>query len=137
MYRLVDLKVEHVNQLLMEKMNENEDTPAEYVVAQPWSKALFVGDQLMVTGGVIPYWENRAAIWTLFSEESRYNFYPVFKGLKRYLNYVPFKRLEMYVPFGLDQAVRRAKLLGFEVDCFRARKFLSDGRDATLLSLVR
>lgn len=136
------LEKEHLMALLEQPINAGlrewySDSGVSHLLRQEFSASLFYKDRLMVSGGVIPYWANRAQIWTLFSEESKHNFLPVFRGIKRFLLYQPFKRVEACVPNGLDIGKRRLLKLGFNLECGEARAFLPTGENAALFSYVR
>lgn len=93
----------------------------------------------VVCGGVVPLWKDRGSIWTVFDESSKECFLPVYRGMKSFIKdaQVFYRRLELSVPCEIEIAVRRAKLLGFTVECERAPMFMPDGRDCTLMRLLR
>lgn len=93
----------------------------------------------MVCGGVIKMWEGRGCVWTVFNEEAKSCFVPVFRSMRRFLQsqMANFNRLELAVPIGFTIGHRRAKLLGFTEECHLARKFLPNGEDCVLYAMIR
>lgn len=93
---------------------------------------------LMCCGGVVELWPNRAMVWIIFNINAcKKSFVPVFRAIKKYLDGSKFERIEMYIPFKLEFAERRAELLGFEMECPFAAKFLPKGQDASIYVKVR
>lgn len=107
------------------------------MVENGFSIAVEFEGKLLFACGAIPYWFNRAGVWALFGEGART--YPVaaFRGMQWYLENQPFKRIELYAPYGLPVARRRAQMLGFKLECERAESFMPNGDDATVYSFVR
>ena len=141
-YEIRKLKKEDLRALLLEEMNAKErdlytEEMMDTLEQEPFSVSIFYKNELMVCGGAMAYWFNRAQIWTLFSERSKNNFLPVFRGIKRFLDFLPFKRIELSIDYGFELGCRRAELLGFKLECQRAEKYLPNGNDVTLYSLVR
>lgn len=93
----------------------------------------------MVCGGVFKLWEGRACVWTVFNEQSKTCFVPVFRGIKTFLSLQlnEYRRLEITVPVDFEVGHRRALLLGFKQECALAKSFLPDGTDCSLYSMVR
>lgn len=93
----------------------------------------------MVCGGVIKMWEGRGCVWTVFNEEAKSCFVPVFRGMRAFLRsqMVNYRRLELAVPVGFTIGHRRARLLGFTEECHLARSFLPNGEDCALYSMIR
>lgn len=144
MFDIVNLQVKHLAQMAEEPMNEFVKLwPPE--VLKSWEESGrsfsgFVNGQLMVCVGLAEYWDGRAHIWAVFSERAERPFVAVFRGMQKFLDSQPYRRLEMDIPIGKDfteVALRRARLLGFEVECYMAKHYLPSGNDAILLSRVR
>lgn len=141
-YNIRKLKKEDLIALRAQDMNKEVLTwmtndMMDFLVLKPFSVSIFYKDVLMLCGGVTAIWYNRALIWTVFSESSKKNFLPVFRGIKAFLQYQPFKRVELSVPCDHHVGNRRARALGFTLECDRARNFLPDGKDATLYSYIK
>lgn len=106
----------------------------------PNNVTLAVNGKPMVCGGYSEYWKGRCELWAVFNEESRANFLPVFRGVKKWLSTIPCRRIELSIPLSFAQkdiACRRAELWGFELEAMRLRQYLPSGDDACLFSLVK
>lgn len=142
MYRLVNLKRDHLLRILASSINSDMRRYfTEEVIASvcriPYSVAVIYKGDVVAVGGVNHHWEGRASIWAMFSDSSKHCFLPVFRATKKWLNMLPYKRLEMDVPCGNKKMIKRANLWGFEVETERARSFNILGYDCTLLARVR
>lgn len=141
MFEYVPYKREHITMLLDQKMNEDTRqffTPEALTAleTQECGTAMVNGVPYWC-GGIAKCWEGRGMIWSVFNEESKKNFLPLFRGLKKVLEKSPYRRLEVAIPFHFQQGKRRAELLGFRLECDRAKKFLPNGEDCSLYALVR
>lgn len=93
-----------------------------------------------VIGGVYTFWQGRGYLWSIFNEDFKSNFVPVFRGLKRFLSDLPFCRLEMAIATSCPEyanAVRRAGLLGFKLEVPRAEQYLPEAGDASILVRIK
>lgn len=134
---------EHILPLLDQPMNAA--IKAGYLgglaqlVEQFPSASVMRENEAMVCGGVIKMWEGRGYVWTVFNENAKTCFVPVFRGMHRFLREQlnTFRRLELAVPVGFEIGHRRAKLLGFKVECELAKSYLPNGEDCVLYSMVR
>lgn len=95
------------------------------------------GKKVLVCGGITPYWPGRGLLWCVFNEESKINFVPVFRGLRKWVREQPFSRIEVAVPLDFPIGHRRAELFGFELETPRARKYHIDGKDAAIYVLIK
>jgi len=141
MFKVVPLKKEHIDYLLAQKLNlpvkDSFTQSMKDGLEKTKSETIMCDDIPMFCGGVIQIWPGRGQIWCLFNEESKPCFLPVFRRIKKFLDNCDFDRMELSVPIGLEVGVRRARMLGFKVECDLARKFLPGGIDCTLFSRVR
>lgn len=145
MFEVRKMKLEHLLTLAKEPDNAFIGEWLKNGIAESWVEAEecfsgFVNDQLMICAGISRYWNGRGHIWSVFSENARRYFVAVFRGMRRFLQTTNYARLEMDIP--LDRpysalAHRRALLLGFELECSRARKFRPSGSDSALYAWVR
>ena len=142
-FQLVPYRAEHVLPLLDQSMNSDiRDSYvgglAQLLETHP-SVTGVVNGIPMVCGGVIKMWEGRGCVWTVFNEESRRCFVPVFRGIKAFLKgqLREYRRLELAVPVSFEIGHRRAKMLGFRVECHFAEKFLPNGEDCVLYAMIR
>jgi len=142
-FQLIPYRAEHVFPLLEQGINA--DIKESYLgglaslLEQQESVTGVVNGSPMVCGGVIKLWEGRGCVWTVFNEDAKECFVPVFRGIKSFLDQQLklYNRLEISVPVDFELGHRRAKLLGFEVECALARKFLPSGSDCVLYSMIR
>ncbi len=141
MFEITPLQPDHLLSVLKDPLNEDQgEWPTNkivYMCKQPYSFTGLVGNDVVICGGLVEYWTNRAHLWTLFSKN--YLKHPVacFRGMKSFLECQPFNRVEMDTPTDLDIAHRRAKLLGFQLECRIARHYNEIGEDRSLYSWVR
>lgn len=142
---LVKFSAMHLQALVKEPGNKHlaewlTNGLAKDLESRDSSFTLLIEGKIMVCGGITKYWEGRGQVWSVFSEMSKYNFTPVYRGMKTWLKDMldnHFVRIEMSVACDLATAKRRAELLGFEVEVERARKYLPTGEDCTLYAMVR
>jgi len=142
-FQLIPYRSEHVMPLIEQSMNS--DIRDSYVggLAQMLEKCGgvtgLVNGVPMVCGGVVTLWEGRGCVWTVFNEDSRRCFVPVFRGIRKFLQeqLKNYRRLEIAVPLSFEIGHRRAKMLGFKVECHLARKYLPNGEDCVLYAMVR
>jgi|ERR1700677_4664655 len=143
MFKQVPYKSEHLKFLLEQKMNAHlRSSLLPLLEAFEKSEAVTgLSDGVpMVCGGVLPYWKGRGQVWCVFNEESKASFVPVLRGIKKFLDGVDFNRIEICVPCDeeiTETAARRAQLLGFEIECLRAKKYLPTGEDCVLMSRTK
>lgn len=143
MFERVPFKREHLAHMFVQESNASARAFFENINYDVLEKMQSFTGMLngypAVCGGVAPCWQGRGSIWAVFDENTKRSFLPVFRGLKSFLNdaLLVYNRLEMSVPCDLKNELRRAKLLGFSVECERAVHFLPDGKDCTLFVLLR
>lgn len=145
MFNIVKLQLEHLQELAKEPDNDHlrawfESTHARAMADAEETVAGFVNDELMVVAGLTPYWKGRAYLWCTFSIKAKMNFVPVFRGIFRYMQESPYRRIEMDVPLDLKHtavAMRRAEMLGFVMECHRAKYYRPGGGDSALYSWTK
>lgn len=140
----VKFEREHILPLLDQKINANiresyRAQIAEQLESVPDSFTGILDGKVMICGGALKYWNGRAFIWTVFNEESKGCFLIVFRQIQNLFRdlLTRYHRLELAIPREFEIGRRRAKLLGFQLECECARKFLDDGTDCALYSLIR
>lgn len=95
-----------------------------------WSASLMDGGVVLACAGVLPYWEQRALVWSFLSADvNKHNFKTVHTAAKEFLDGLPFARLEAAVAVGFKNGHRWVKALGFEVESPLMRKFQVNGGD--------
>ncbi len=142
MFKITPLEVDHINSVLNEPMNQDitwwrESGRINVLANLPFSFAGLVNGEIVVIGGLIELWKNRAHLWTVFSKT--YEKYPVatFRGMREFLEAQPFDRIEIDTPTDVEKIHRRARMLGFQLECRIARRFSERGESRTLYSWVR
>lgn len=96
-----------------------------------------VDDQVMVCAFFVEIWPGRAYMASIFSEKTAEHPVQVYRGMKSLIPALGYDRIEFDCPMDLEIAHRRAKFMGFDVMCDRARKYSPDGSDAKLFEWVR
>lgn len=143
MFNLTPYKKEHLAEMLKQPINagiaDSYNNGLAEFLEQPGSMTCFVKDKPMACGGIIPLWKGRGVVWTVFSEESKNCFVPVFRGIKKFIDeqLKEYNRIELAVPVDFLIGHKRAKLLGFKLECARAEKYLPDGTDCSLYVRVK
>ncbi len=145
MYEIVKFKEEHLKPLIGQASNKCIPEWFSSGLAKNLEKTESVTvvykEQILMCGGINEYWTGRGQLWAVFNEDAaRKNFVPAFRAIKHWITYQiqnKYRRIEMSVDYDFTIGHRRAKLLGFSLDCERARKYLPGGGDCTLYSLVR
>ncbi len=146
MFEIVPYKQEHLIALLSDPMNERLKpfflTGVKMAARLEGSNAVTIihEGRVIACGGITEIWMGRGHIWSMFSERSKECFVGTFRAIKRWLaeqiakNY---QRIEMSVPCEFANGKRRAELLGFSLECAVAKKYLPDGEDCAVYSMVR
>lgn len=140
MCKIVPFKKEHLEPLMLEKLNANLPQWIRLGRAEQMEKldshTVIIDGEVMMCFGFVEHWEGRAGLWNFFSEKSAKHPVAIYRAFKRALDSRPYKRIEVSVPRSFPSAIKRAKLLGFEVECEVARSYFPNGEDSTLLARV-
>jgi len=142
MFELVPFKIHHLDKMAKQESNLHlnllaNDAVIERGLEHGYSFTGMMNGTPVVCGGIVEMWTDRGYIWTVFDEDCKSNFIPVFRGIKKFLKEQPYRRVELCVPVNFDLGHRRAMMLGFKIETLVARKYLPNGDDATLYSIVR
>lgn len=87
--------------------------------------------------GIVEQWEGRALAWAMLADDiGGQRFVRVHRAVRRFIDVAPYRRIEMQVDAEHAQAVRWARLLGFDVES-KMRAFLPNGRDAFMFVRIR
>ena len=103
----------------------------------PWSWAGVAGGDVVACGGVLQYWKNRGMAWAFLSERAGKHMVAMTRTVHRLLDDVPCARVEAAVECDFKAGHRWARLLGFELETERARKYLENGADCSIYVRVR
>jgi hypothetical protein len=141
MFELVPFKQGHLEPLMLQKINSYLPEWVRSGRALEMEKSLaFTGTvegEIMVCGGIVHLWEGRGQLLSIFSEACGRNFLPTFRGIQKFLDNSPYRRIEISVPCEFELGHRRARMLGFELECERARLYLPNGKDCALYARVK
>lgn len=142
MFRAEPFHEDHGNKLLEEPMNKGllSDCFDGYLTAlrvQTVSRTFFVNDEIVCVAGITHMWAGRGYLWMILSENIKK--YPVqtYRGLRSYLKSLPYNRVEMDVPVKTEFDDRRARFMGFKLECPFARSYSPSGEDRALYAWVR
>lgn len=92
--------------------------------------------QIIMIGGLIPIWEERAQVWALIAGDLRSNMIPIHRAVKKFLAKAPYRRIEATVDIGFKEGYRWLKMLGFEIEGYM-KAYRPDGGDMMLFARVR
>lgn len=143
MSEFIPFKKEHLAPLLEQKINfsiREWALSTAVDMEKTDSVTLMYRGKVMVCGGIAPYWHGRGQLWSIFSEDSKFNFVPTMRGMKKWVHNQlkeKYSRIELSVEMGFLQGHRRAKLLGFELETMKAKKYLPSGETCSIYSLIR
>lgn len=141
MFDLVPFKKEHLEPLAKQQINsylpEWVRTGHAASMEKTFAFTGFVSGEIMVCGGITHLWTGRGELWSIFSETCKTNFLPTFRGIQKFLDNVPYVRVETAIPCDFSVGHRRARLLGFELECPRARHYLPNGNDCSLYVRIK
>ncbi len=143
MFKVVKCEVEHIKELIKEPMNhdlkdwENSGQP-EKLVELTEAYTFLVGDQVMMTAGIVDMWKGRGYTWSVFSERVKDCPVTFYRGFRKWLHTAhSYRRLEMDTPVGFEIGRKRAAYLGFKLETPLARKYSPNGNDAEIYAWVR
>lgn len=94
------------------------------------------GDEVVAICGTAPYGDGRALAWSFLSSNIKHRMVSVTRYVKDYLKKSTYRRIEMSVDCDHPEAHRWARMLGFECEAERMKKYSADGRDCALYALV-
>lgn len=86
--------------------------------------------------GMVDQWRGRALAWALIGADAGPHFVRITRAVRRALDMAEWRRIEMQVDAEHGEAIRWARMLGFEVES-KMRAFLPDGRDAFMFVRIR
>lgn len=144
MCKLEAFKLEHIRPLLSEGMNSSlghwsADDYAfpKHLAENSFAATGLVNDEPVFCGFVIEIWTGRGYLVSVLSEKIKEHAVSAHRLMREFIKSQPYQRLEMDSPVSFILGHRRAKLLGFEIMCPVAKKYLPDGGDASIYSWVR
>lgn len=91
-----------------------------------------VGGEIIGCAGLIVCHEQRAIAWALLSSRASRHFASVHRSVRNFLRDQRVSRIEAHVDCDFPAARRWVEALGFSIEVERMRRFLPDGRDASM-----
>ena len=95
------------------------------------------GARVLACGGVFEINPWRGFAWALLAKSLGHDFIYVHRVSARLFAAVPYARIEYEVDIDFDAGHRWARMLGFEMETARVRKYREDGSDVTRYVMVR
>jgi hypothetical protein len=96
------------------------------------------GDEVLACAGLLEQWDNRGVVWAYLSSTiGGRRMVPLTRMVARFLDAAPFDRIEATVDADFPQGHRWVKMLGFELEAPRMRKYRPDGGDSALYARIR
>lgn len=93
--------------------------------------------RIVACGGVCPLHGYMGNAWAMIAADLKNGFLIVHRVAERVLSSYPAQRIEAHIDCDFENGHRWAKVLGFELESLRMRKFTPDGRDVALYARVR
>lgn len=136
---LIPFKADHLFAIMDDK-ERSFYNPALAKEMESLDSATFIyNGEVQSCFGITKYWEGRGQVWVVFNRSIKRNYIPTFRAGKRWVYGMldKYRRIEVCVKHDFDLGRRRVELVGFKLECARAEKYLPDGTDCALYSLVR
>jgi hypothetical protein len=112
------------------------DRPVDLFEMQKYSYSAWEDGKLLGCGGVVDYGGGRGEAWAMLDKDLKQDFRKTHNVVSRFLEVLPFDRIEAVVETAYEDGHRWVKLLGFECEAPRMRKYLC-GVDHSLYARVR
>ena len=90
------------------------------------------GEEVLGCAGVLKLWEGRYAAWAFLSGNCGRRFVAIHRAVKTFFAMNDFRRVEAEVATDFTEGHRWIRMLGFELENPRMRKYFPDGSDASL-----
>lgn len=99
---------------------------------------IFIDDTIAMCGGVSTYWPGRGESWAVLNPQTKHrHLIKVNHLVKKFLEECPVTRIEASVDVDFLDGHRWVQFLGFELETPVCRKFLPDGKDASLYVRIK
>lgn len=142
--KIVPFRAEHLRQLQVQnaQLKSMSWMPADQAETIEQLGAIeaytaIEGDRVVGCAGVLELWKGRAAAWAFLAGDLGRKFVPFHRAVKRFLAVAEYSRIEAEVALDFDEGHRWARILGFELENPRMRKYFPDGSDAALYVKVK
>lgn len=94
--------------------------------------------RVVACAGVIQQgWPGRAEAWAFFDPNIGKHFISVHRAVNRFFEATEIRRIEAVVDRDFEAGHRWIKMLGFQLEAEKLRKYTVDGRDVSLYSRVK
>ena len=134
--QIVPLKQEHLDKVRMQGGQEYASqllTPeAKAALEGGMSFSVIDGDEVLGCGGVVEYWDGRAAVWALLSGNCGRRFTAIHRAVATFFDLKRYRRLEATTATEFEAGHRWLKMLGFKMETERMRGYLPNGADASM-----
>lgn len=101
--------------------------------ASPYSYSLWSDEgEILGCAGVIEYWNGRGEAWAILRENLGAHMVPMFRAFYAVISRCPVSRIEAVVDHDFWPGHRLVRLLGFETETARMKKYRPNGGDATM-----
>lgn len=106
------------------------------VLSGPGAYTVLSDDRPIICGGVLEIVPWRGLAWSFIAANLGPAFIHAHRVAKRVIESAPFPRIEMEVDCEFEEGHRWARLLGFELESPRLRKYGFGGRDVAMYARV-
>lgn len=139
--RVETLRTEHLGRMVIQphqEMARAEISSPEWLghMKQSDCFAVLDGDEVLLAGGALPMWENRAQIWSLLSRDAYRHMTGIHRVALRFLSTRLERRLEATCHAGFRPGRHWLQMLGFQYEG-TLRGYTPDGFDHDLFARVR
>lgn len=92
---------------------------------------------VVACGGVAPLFGDTGNAWAMLARDLGHSLSRIHRVASRLLDAYPAQRIEAHVDCDFEEGHRWVRLLGFDLEAPRMRKFTPHGRDAALYARIR
>jgi len=97
-----------------------------------------IDGEVMLVGGLLPVWDNRAMLWSYISQSAGGRMLTLTRGVRRLIDMSSYDRLECYVDMDFQPGHRWAQMLGFKNETPNGMAaFFPNGHSAAMYSRTR
>ena len=141
MIEVIPFRAEHIEQVLENAAQQYLKVwlkPGELEALEgPWAYSGVSDGKVVACAGMVQQWHGRAPAWAYMSALSGKEMLAITRAVKRGFEVCPWDRIEAVVNCEFEAGHRWAKVLGFEMEAERMKKYRPDGGDCALYSRVR
>lgn len=139
---IVPFKAQHMADFEVQERQVSEATlltPQECAALEATSAySIIVEGKVLAVFGIIDVWAGRAIAWSYVSKNIGKHYMQLHKAALRLCDSFEGDRLELYVDHDFEEGHRWAKMLGFELETPRMRKFRPNGQgDSSMYVRIR